>query len=457
MESIAEIARACLGSFRKLMDALTEASVEYCKSMPPDKLEWEFGRFKLWCGNLGALQNGKSSLDSRLRKSVVVRTNVLRHLARLDQTLIKSTEVTSGARPPLENQLQTLEDSGDESSSEESVNDDEPPKELVLHMDTIKEILNDLYVLSFRIRRSSTRPSLNSRVERYSKAEHYNKAERFSEVDDETGIDKFAAYTAFDKRHVEESLLEIRRCAAKEIEREPSGFAEITAADQYLIDRLVVTMNRRRRVLRYWQSYARITVEMPKLGRAVVKSQPMPTSKAAKIMKRSMIEQPGEQIPYMVPSLTEQSMFSKTEAATTLDKLHNDGLRSNPSSPIFQYLVTFTATRLISHRHQPQRLRDPNSCVPTAALSFQLIMAKAAPGEPTSSRIFSRTSAHTSNAKMETTSLVAAQHGSSTKGSATELGSALSTQKRRSSPKPHCSIIWNPSTLTKSPRRKFRA
>ncbi|KAL8908190.1 MAG: hypothetical protein Q9171_005543 [Xanthocarpia ochracea] len=36
------------------------------------------------------------------------------------------------------------------------------------------------------------------------------------------------------------------------------------------------------------------------------------------------------------------------------------------------------ATRLTSHRHQPQRSRDPNSCVPTAAFSIQLIIAKAA-------------------------------------------------------------------------------
>ncbi|KAL8908189.1 MAG: hypothetical protein Q9171_005542 [Xanthocarpia ochracea] len=241
--------------------------------MPPDKLESEFGRFN----------KGKSSLDSRLRESVVVRTNVLRHLARLDQTLIKSTEVTTGARPPLENQLQRLEDSGDKSSSEESVNNDEPPKELVLHMDTIKEILNNLYVLSARIRRSSTRSSLNSRVERYSKAE------RYSEVDDETGIDKFAAYMECDKRHVEESLLEFRRCAAKEIKRKPSELAQITAADQYLIDRLIVTMNRRRKVLQYRQRYARIIVKMLELGRLVEKLEPMPTSQAAYIMTESMI------------------------------------------------------------------------------------------------------------------------------------------------------------------------
>ncbi len=104
MGSIAQIARACLGGFSLLTAALTKASTPICDFMPPDKLEVEFGRFKIWCGSLAVLQSGKSSLDSRLHESTVIRTNVLKHLARLDQTLIASIEVTSGARPPFEEQ-----------------------------------------------------------------------------------------------------------------------------------------------------------------------------------------------------------------------------------------------------------------------------------------------------------------------------------------------------------------
>ncbi|KAI4087588.1 MAG: hypothetical protein L6R37_008300, partial [Teloschistes peruensis] len=312
MESIAEIARACLGSFSQLTAALIEASAENCDSMPPDKLEWEFGRFKIWCGNLGVLQSGKSSLDSRLHESVVLRTNVLKHLARLDQTLFKSTEVTSGARPPFEKQPKP-EDSGSESSSEESENDDEPLKELVLHMVTIKEILNDLYMLSFRIRNTSTRPTSTLRIKLY------------SEVDDDTGIDKFAAYTEFDKRHVENSLLQLRRDAAREMTRNPSEVSRITNADQYLIDRLVITMNERRKVLRYWQRHAKKMAEMPQAVKVAIKPQPIPKPQAAKIETQSTIEKRGRQVQFISPSVTEKTMLSKTEA-TRFDKRFDDVL-----------------------------------------------------------------------------------------------------------------------------------
>ncbi|XTI84220.1 hypothetical protein V2W45_1366184 [Cenococcum geophilum] len=327
MESITEIARACLGSFTRLTAALTEASAENCESMPPDKLEWELGRFKIWCGNLGALQSGRSSLDSRLRESTVMRTNLLKHLARLDQTLIKSTEVASGARLPLEKLLKP-EDSSDDSSSEESEDGDEP-RELVLHMGTIKEILSDLYMLSFRIRNSSTRPTSTLRIKLY------------SEVDDETGIDKFAAYTEFDKRHVEDSLLQLRRDAAKEMKRKPSEVAQITDSDQYLINRLVATMNKRRKVLRYWQRHMKKMAEMPREVEEVMKPQPMSKLQPANIERQSMMQKPGKQDQFIAPSVTEKTMLSKTEA-TRFDKRLDDMLE-------IQSVISYASTTVDVH------------------------------------------------------------------------------------------------------------
>ncbi|EXJ78183.1 hypothetical protein A1O3_09344 [Capronia epimyces CBS 606.96] len=289
MESITAIARACFDSFGQLTATLTKASAEHCESTPPDKIEQEFGRFKIWCANLGALQTGKSSLDSRLRESVVIRTNVLKHLARLDQTLVKSREVTSGARLPLEKQPQP-EDSGSESSSEESESDAEPPRELALHLATIRDILNDLITL-------------------------------YREVDDDTGIDKFAAYTEFYRRHIQDSLLQLRRDAAKEMKKKPSDLARLRDTDQYLIDRLVVAMNKRRKVLRYWQRHARKMAEMPKEVKPVIEPQPMPKAPAANLETQSIIEKPSRQVQFLMPSssVTGKTIFSKTEA-TAFDK-----------------------------------------------------------------------------------------------------------------------------------------
>lgn len=85
------LATACLQSFRQLATALQDP--EHWRTMPREKLEREFDRFKIWCGNLGALQTGRSSLDFRLRESTVVRTNVLKLLHRLQRILTMGESV----------------------------------------------------------------------------------------------------------------------------------------------------------------------------------------------------------------------------------------------------------------------------------------------------------------------------------------------------------------------------
>ena len=59
------------------------------KAMPLDQFQRQHGRLRIWSGNLGALQSERSSLDFRLRESTVMRTNVLKLLTKLKQTLTK--------------------------------------------------------------------------------------------------------------------------------------------------------------------------------------------------------------------------------------------------------------------------------------------------------------------------------------------------------------------------------
>ena len=58
--------------------------------MPAGKIEGEYARFKIWSGNLGASQNGRSSLDFRLRESTLISEHVIKLLAKLEITLQKS-------------------------------------------------------------------------------------------------------------------------------------------------------------------------------------------------------------------------------------------------------------------------------------------------------------------------------------------------------------------------------
>ena len=91
MDSIFVATAACLESFPQLAVALQDP--ERCRTMPREKLERESDRFKIWCGNVGALQTGRSSLDFRLRDSTVVRTNVLKLLGRLQRILTMSESI----------------------------------------------------------------------------------------------------------------------------------------------------------------------------------------------------------------------------------------------------------------------------------------------------------------------------------------------------------------------------
>lgn len=240
-DSIAGLAQTCLDSFKQLSAAVIKASDEYSDLVPPEKIEKEVGRLNIWCGNLGALQTGKSSLDSRLHGMAVVHTNVAKHLGGLDQTLIKSIEIVSGTRLPLEKQL-TLDWSSNnsETSSEESKDDEEPPRELALNMTTIQEILDDSYKLSLTIRNCLSRASFNSELTLY------------SEVDTETE----AGHLESDVVQVKDVLLQIRGDAAKQMKMTHSETARLNDLDDYLIFRLAATISKRLKILRHWQRCA---------------------------------------------------------------------------------------------------------------------------------------------------------------------------------------------------------
>jgi hypothetical protein len=52
-----------------------------------EEIREEFGRFRVWTGNLGALAKGHSALDWRLRDADVMRSTVLSLLEELLNTL----------------------------------------------------------------------------------------------------------------------------------------------------------------------------------------------------------------------------------------------------------------------------------------------------------------------------------------------------------------------------------
>ena len=241
LPAIASIAKHCSSRFEILAFNLSsDDAKEHRKLMPVGELDCEHGRYKIWCGNLGALQRGHASLDARLRESLVVRKTILDNLQRLGQTLQHSIDVVTGLRLAFDEQA-GLEDSSD---SEQSEDETEDQTELEVHLATIKDILLDLYRLSFKIRSQSNRPSTRS------------KGRGYTEIDKDSGIDKFDAYSEYDRQHVKESIRQLRRAVALDAGLNDEETLRLSEDETFLMERLVATMCLRRRTLAYWQRRA---------------------------------------------------------------------------------------------------------------------------------------------------------------------------------------------------------
>jgi hypothetical protein len=76
-------------AFQTLTNAIT--TTESSHTLDHEALQDEIGRFRVWCGNIGALQKGHSSLDYRLRDSPLLSSNVLKLLAELSENITAGT------------------------------------------------------------------------------------------------------------------------------------------------------------------------------------------------------------------------------------------------------------------------------------------------------------------------------------------------------------------------------
>ena len=119
MSSILLAAASNVQAFQALLNLLDSADVEiWGISISRDAVEDEQGRFRVWCGNLGALSKGHSSLEYRLRDSPLLSSNTLQFLGELEENLKEAIAIVSGARLPYEQQSKS------DSADEEDDNDD---------------------------------------------------------------------------------------------------------------------------------------------------------------------------------------------------------------------------------------------------------------------------------------------------------------------------------------------
>lgn len=96
MASIAEHVAGCLEAFRSVSIIIPGEAQDYSKKATW-KIRDEFSRFKVWSGNIGAHQHGRSSLDYRLRDASHLTTQVKNLLSDLKNLLDTGRFKTGGS------------------------------------------------------------------------------------------------------------------------------------------------------------------------------------------------------------------------------------------------------------------------------------------------------------------------------------------------------------------------
>ena len=84
---VRELSAKCQQLFKNLSLQLQQAGDRYQEQITIPALLDELGRFKIWAGNNGALQSGRSSLDYRLRDALYISNLVVRILRDLEDSL----------------------------------------------------------------------------------------------------------------------------------------------------------------------------------------------------------------------------------------------------------------------------------------------------------------------------------------------------------------------------------
>ncbi|KAL8702927.1 MAG: hypothetical protein Q9201_003907 [Fulgogasparrea decipioides] len=204
-----------------VLDKTLKSNPKYENDFPQEVLSDSSGRFNVWAGNIGAGQQGRASLDYRLREATEVKDHVISTLRYLHETLQETISITSGARLPYD-QLPIDTDSDSSTSSPSTadgngqnlgVADEAPPDtELEQLQHALTTFISNLYKISVIIRKNQ---APNDRMIKAAK------------------IDT-SFYEFFDERHV--------------LEKHPT-------ADASLVKRLGSAISRRRKYFKYREEH----------------------------------------------------------------------------------------------------------------------------------------------------------------------------------------------------------
>jgi hypothetical protein len=85
--TIASRFNTCATSFARLSQLCDKPDYKYGDQVKASEVQDEFGRFRVWAGNIGARRTGRVSLDYRLREASHMMHRVTDLLDELNSTL----------------------------------------------------------------------------------------------------------------------------------------------------------------------------------------------------------------------------------------------------------------------------------------------------------------------------------------------------------------------------------
>jgi len=138
----------CFFAFQDLLDALQRPARDLGDQVRANDVQEEFGKYKIWAGNVGAAHSGKRyeiSLDYRLREASFLAHQVLKLLKTLIDKLENASSLVRGGRKPFEEYVERSEEPILSPSSSEADEEEEDAQSSPWDISSSSGESNDTY------------------------------------------------------------------------------------------------------------------------------------------------------------------------------------------------------------------------------------------------------------------------------------------------------------------------
>ncbi|KAL8934151.1 MAG: hypothetical protein Q9216_006048 [Gyalolechia sp. 2 TL-2023] len=271
---------ACYAAFGALLE-ISPIEERYAEQLPHSVLVDLLGRFNVWAGNIGAGQEGRASLDYRLREAAYIKEAVVRTLRHLSEAIQQGNRVPYDENPSDSESSASSgaddlnRDGHDEPSVDPKAADERTELEQIQH--SMTSFLSNLYQISIIVRKNPA---------------NYDRTVRSAKIDT-------SFYEYYDKRHVQEKF---------------------PRASEDLVRRLGTAISKRRKYFKYREQH-RQKLSAPQVHSRI--QEPLPSAQRLPVIENKsnspiadFEKAPADEVG--TPSLRQTTSVRESTTASTL-------------------------------------------------------------------------------------------------------------------------------------------